>query len=480
MDLRERIDAPDEALVAAIRGVLTQFWTSLPVIAQSSDGHTAVLQAAIKGKFVNPATGEVTTGHMAPFHDVPIHYPNGGGVSFTHPVSKGDEGIVTFLARPQDAWFQNGGTDNEPIDSRTHSLSDARYHAGGRSNPRKMSPAPSSSSLQARSDDGNHVYDVHPQSGLTAASSAKHATIVGGQSGSGTLHVPEKIIKNAKKVLINTTQAPGIPPPGELTIAQKRLVATEPLPAMGKTSQTMLGNVLSSGPGALFKDPTASANSALTQTAQKGAAAVTGALGGAGATLVAALTGSGGLEPSMGVLATATAGMSGAATPNGGSPGLADVRSHLRRAKTYFGDAPPSEVDPNVVTAPLNCSAKLAKYGNEVDQIVAKAIAGQMTVADATAAVEAITAEINALVPASAAAIAALNDAEDHLKNALEAASSDPATDDLNSLLASASPALAELQSAVNEIISPSSADLAAAAAFPDSGAGSAGARGGL
>jgi len=471
MDLRERIDAPDEALVAAIRGVLTQYWTSLPVIVQSSDGHTATLQAAIKGKFVNPATGKVTTGKMAPFQDVPVHFPNGGGVSYTHPVAQGDEGILHFLARPQDTWWQNGGSDNEPIDDRTHSLSDARYHAGGRSNPRKLSPAPSQVSLQSRSDDGNHVYDVHPKNGLTAASSVKHTTIVGGQNGSGTLHIPDKIIKNAKKILLNTIQAQGIPPPGQLTVAQRRLVATLPLPALSDAIASAMSGVLSGGGSSLFKDPTAAANSALSQTASNSAGMVTSALGGAGATLVAALTGSGGLGPSLATLATATSGMSGASAPSDGNPGLAEVRNHLTKAQTYFGDQPPATVSPTIVTAPLTCSAQLKTYGDEIDQIVAKCIAGLMSVSDATAAVEAITAEINALVPASAAAIDALAAAEEELNNALEAANSDPATDGLHSLLASASPALAELRSAMNAILELTPSEVASAAAFPVDGA---------
>jgi hypothetical protein len=474
MDLFERIRNPDGSLAIAVSGLFKNIWTALPVIVKESDGHVATLQSAIKGEFTDLATGEKSSGPIAPFKDVPIHHPGGGGLTSTYPHKAGDEGMVHFTARAQDSWWQNGGENNDPIDERSHSLADGRYIPGGRSQPRKLAPAPSSESMQHRSDDGNHVVDVHPQNGIANASTKKHLTVVGGQDGSGTLHLPDKVIKNAKKILLNTVETDGVPKPGKITIAQKRLVATTPLPNMGQMAQQITGllsAVLSSGPGALFADPTALANAALGQMAQNGATAVTGGLGGAGATLVAALTGSGGLTGSLAALSGLTAGMSGAAAPTGGNPGLADVRDHLRKAETYFGDAPPASVDPKVVTAPIDASNLLESYAAQIELIVAQALGGTMSVEDATAAIEAITAAIDALGPAASAAIAALKAAETHLANAMEAASPDAATASLHATLAGASPALKQLQVAVEAIFALDDGEVQAAAAFPVDGA---------
>lgn len=166
VDLLELVDDPVFAIQAAIRGELKNVWTVLPVVVQSSkEGHVAVLQSAINGQ-VRKDDDTIVTAPLPQFSEVPIHFAGGGGVSATHPVKSGDEGIAVFMARPQDTWHQSGGTNNDPIDSRYHSLSDARYIAGGRSDPRKLkNVAPDAHHV--RSDDGKHTVEVHPTKGIT-------------------------------------------------------------------------------------------------------------------------------------------------------------------------------------------------------------------------------------------------------------------------------------------------------------------------
>jgi len=56
---------------------------------------------------------------------VPIVLPRSGNFIMTTPIKEGDECLVVFADTCTDAWWQNGGEDNEQIVSRRHDLSDA-------------------------------------------------------------------------------------------------------------------------------------------------------------------------------------------------------------------------------------------------------------------------------------------------------------------------------------------------------------------
>jgi len=55
---------------------------------------------------------------------VPVHYPAGGGLGMTFPLSAGDEVFVSFNERSIDEWKAQGGTGIEPRDLRRFDLSD--------------------------------------------------------------------------------------------------------------------------------------------------------------------------------------------------------------------------------------------------------------------------------------------------------------------------------------------------------------------
>lgn len=246
-DLRERISSSEYAVWEAIQGALKNVWHAMPAIIQkASDGHTAVAQSSIQGSFTDYDTGQTTYGPIAAFADMAVNFHGGGGVTHTHSVAVGDEGIALFMSRAYDMWHQNGGTNNNPIDARMHAHADGIWLSGIRSDPRKLNPAPSTTSDQIRSDDGNHVRDTHPQNGLTNASTVKHLNIVGGQNGTAILHTIQNIIANAAKgsVLLQTVKAQGIPPPGQLVIADAKLVATQALPAISSLAQSIMSSIL--------------------------------------------------------------------------------------------------------------------------------------------------------------------------------------------------------------------------------------------
>lgn len=472
-----------DAMVMAIRGELEKLWTALPAIVDGgSNGHTVTIQPAIKATITAP-DGTKTTVSMPLLQDVPVHFAGGGGVTATHPVADGDEGVVVFTARNQDAWHQNGGVQS-PVDARRHHLADARYIPGGRSDPRKLDPAPSTSSHQIRSDDGNHVVDVHPSNGVTTASTKKALTSVGGSNGSGTLHTSGSIFKNAARVLINCVKTAGLPDPG-VTLANNQAVATQPPPAIGPLASTIasvMTSVLSSGRGAIFSDPTATANSALSGIVSSGATALASALGGSAGSITAALTGSGGLASSLSTLATLTSAMSGATAPAAGSFGLSDVLAHATALDQYFGSSVPASVSLATVLAPLQSASTLTAMQTQLSSIVASVSAGSTTVAAGTTAVAALTAQINALVQSANAALTTLETALPALSLAAAAGAAGIGQSASMQTVAAAigNSSLSSLTSAMSAIVSPTSDEAAAAAAFPDASATSAGATGGL
>lgn len=190
MDLRELDHGVDleEVIRAAFDGLMRGHHTAMPVIVSTAgDGHTAGGQAATKGT-ITALDGTQTQVNLPPLNDLPIHYPGGGGMTATHPVNVGEEGLAIVASRSIDAWFQSGGTQN-PVSDRMHHLADSFILPGFRSTPRKL-PSVSSVSHQIRSDDGNHVTDHHPTNGITHASIAKVMHAVGGTI---TAHLPGSI-----------------------------------------------------------------------------------------------------------------------------------------------------------------------------------------------------------------------------------------------------------------------------------------------
>jgi hypothetical protein len=170
MDYRERWHNAEEFLQMLMDGLRHQTWYSMPVIvSQDSDGKTASLQPTIKGQILQ-SDGTYKYENLPLINNVQVHHQGGGGgtkgnagISITHPVKQGDEGIVVFMSRTLDAWFQSGGTQ-KAIDWRTHHLSDAIFIPQVRSQPRALQQV-STGSSQLRSDDKKNVVDHHPTNG---------------------------------------------------------------------------------------------------------------------------------------------------------------------------------------------------------------------------------------------------------------------------------------------------------------------------
>ena len=472
MNAAQEMDSVEEAINGALKGI----WTSLPaIISEDSDGHIAKAQSAVK-LAITQLDGSIIMKSFPLFDTSPVHYPNGGGHHFTHPVKKDDEGVIQFLSRAQDLWHQKGG-EQDPIDNRTHHLADSRWYPGGRSDPRKLDPAPSKVSAQQRSDDGKHVSDVNKDEGISHASTKKHLVIVGGKGGPGTLHLPGQIIKNAPKVLINSVDQDPLSPPGE-TFANKKKVATIPIGAMGKNAaaiSSIMQSVMSGGIGALMSSPTSSATSGLSSAITSALASVSG------------VAGSGGLTSSLSGMFSAVAAhetgvgvLSGATLPGAGSYGLGDVLSHATTLTQYFGATPPASVSISSVLAPLTSSPLLNGMTTQISSLASAVVAGTTTPASASTTVDGLTGQISALLLASRAAILALQNALPALQLAAMAGSAGVSLDANERAVAGAMAGsqIAALTAAMASIFTLSPDEIASATAFPD--LAGAGARGGL
>lgn len=102
--------------------------------------------------------------------DVPFFVYSGGGYCLTLPVAPGDECLVVFGDSCMDAWWQNGGVQNQ-ADHRRHDLSDGFAIVGFRSQPNVVGGF-SSGSAMLRNASGSAYIEIagdaiHIQSGGT-------------------------------------------------------------------------------------------------------------------------------------------------------------------------------------------------------------------------------------------------------------------------------------------------------------------------
>jgi hypothetical protein len=150
---------------------------------------------------------------QAILQDLPVVFPGGGGWSITFPIHVGDECLVFFSDTEIDTWYQSGGVNNNPANSRRHSLSDGFAFFAPRSMPRALAGI-SSVSMQIRNDAGTMVVDFNP-------------------GGTVTVTAPNVIVNASASVQINAVSAVTIKAP--LTTIQGALNVTGAVTLQGKT-----------------------------------------------------------------------------------------------------------------------------------------------------------------------------------------------------------------------------------------------------
>jgi len=153
-DRREYLAELNTSLLAWFESFKREMWSAMPGIIDSYDAtkQTASVRPAIKAKITNEK-GEFRYVEIPLLVDCPVVFPSGGGFLLTFPVRQGDECLVVFASRCIDSWWQSGGVQVPP-DNRAHDLSDGFVIMSPRSQPKRVTPAPSTTKVELRSDDG--------------------------------------------------------------------------------------------------------------------------------------------------------------------------------------------------------------------------------------------------------------------------------------------------------------------------------------
>jgi hypothetical protein len=217
-DFREGGEYFEEIIRSAVESRQAEMWTSLPGIVESVDfeKQTMTVRPAIKSA-QRKEDGNIEHVELPLLKDVPIIFPSGGGMTMTFPIKKGDGVMVTFGSRPIDAHMQSDGVQKQ-IDARMHSLSDGFAQVGFRPEPRKLKNVPNdaiqvrvdkddgtathtmtyhkTNGITTSVDDGKHVVQIHPTTGITHTSSVA----VDIKAPKGTFEVPSMTIKGGVRV----------------------------------------------------------------------------------------------------------------------------------------------------------------------------------------------------------------------------------------------------------------------------------------
>lgn len=193
MDPRERFEDPEEMLRSAIEGALAQVWTAVPITINSYDPakQTVSAQPTVKG-IVRKPDGTQEHVDLPLLQDAPVHFSSGGGATMTFPIKAGDEGLAIIASRSIDAWHQSGGNQQQ-TDARMHDLSDAMILVGFKTSPKALQNV-SADAVQMRSDDGEHVVELHPSNGLKLTSSKNIGIQAPGLDVSGKLTVSGDVV----------------------------------------------------------------------------------------------------------------------------------------------------------------------------------------------------------------------------------------------------------------------------------------------
>ena len=159
----------DRLISESIRVALLETHTALPARVESFDAatQTATVVPELRRLAVHE-DGEEQEISIAPIELVPVMFPRAGGMAITFPVEVGDKCLLVFGERDISGWLQTG-EEGVPPAVRKHEYSDAVAILGLWPRPSALSPAPSSTSLEIRTDDGATTIAVS-SSGVTVDS----------------------------------------------------------------------------------------------------------------------------------------------------------------------------------------------------------------------------------------------------------------------------------------------------------------------
>lgn len=190
-NLAERIADPNEAIQRNNDAIKASLRVSVPALVVSFNAlkQTISAQPAIKEKRVDRATGEIEWVALPVLQDIPVQFPQGGGVALTFPLVAGDEVLLVFADSCIDSWFAFGSVQ-QWNDRRRHDLSDAIAIPGINSQPNAITGL-NTTGAELRTLDGTSKVTVDP-TGVTVVAPVLNILVgavnivTGGVSVSGT------------------------------------------------------------------------------------------------------------------------------------------------------------------------------------------------------------------------------------------------------------------------------------------------------
>ncbi len=158
ISIPERLALQEEAEKKAFDNYDFDLRVASPGIIQSFDAakQTVTVQVAIREKI--KIEGQISDAVIPLLVDVPIVIPQAGGYRLTFPIEVGDECLVIFSDTCFDAWYQNGGLQNQ-MSLRRHDLSDGFAILGIKSQPNSIANY-STDSVQLRNEAGTNYVEI--------------------------------------------------------------------------------------------------------------------------------------------------------------------------------------------------------------------------------------------------------------------------------------------------------------------------------
>jgi hypothetical protein len=155
----ERSKSQSEFFTQMLESAGSDIRVAMPGIITAFDAveQTVTVQPALRERLTGP-DGSQKWVQLPLLLDVPICIPRAGGFAITLPIKKGDECLVVFADQCIDAWWSNGGVQNQ-IELRRHDLSDAFAIVGTYSQPKRITNY-STASMQLRNDSGSQMINI--------------------------------------------------------------------------------------------------------------------------------------------------------------------------------------------------------------------------------------------------------------------------------------------------------------------------------
>ena len=159
INLDELNPIPERQEALRQRQTMNRIRVAMPGIVDSFDTSQQTVNVRLAIREAWNEDGKETWKDFPLLPDVPVVFPRAGGYVLTFPITAGDEILVVFGDMCIDAWWQNGGVQNQ-IDCRRHDLSDAFAIPGPWSQPRRISGY-STNSVQLRNESGNAYIELN-------------------------------------------------------------------------------------------------------------------------------------------------------------------------------------------------------------------------------------------------------------------------------------------------------------------------------